>query len=154
MTRPTSKDAARGANRFSVLEVEPCSSDDDDNDNIVRSALFPDSLDASLFPPSSQRYYIRTVNLARSLTLKVQLQTLDDHRTIGVSALVDCGATSEFIDVEFVRGNNLPTRRLERPIPVYNVDGTLNEGGSISEEVELIVRTLNLLTPRTRECIT
>ncbi|KZV83629.1 hypothetical protein EXIGLDRAFT_592594, partial [Exidia glandulosa HHB12029] len=58
------------------------------------------------------------------LTLKVQLQTLDDHCTIGVSTLVDCGATSEFIGEEFVRVNNLPTRKLERPIPVYNVDGT------------------------------
>ena len=140
MTRPTSKDAARGANRFSVLEVEPCSSDDDPNDIVVHSALFPGTLDASLFPPTSERYYIRTVHLARSLTLKIQLQTLDSHHTIGVVSLVDCGATSEFISDAFVREHRLPTRKLERPIPVYNVDGTLNEGGSIREEVELIMR--------------
>jgi hypothetical protein len=32
------------------------------------------------------------------------------------------------------------TRALQRPIPVYNVDGTLNEAGSIKEVVDLVLR--------------
>jgi len=47
------------------------------------------------------------------------------------------------IDREFVRRNNIQTRRILLPIPVYNVDGSLNEGGPITEFVELWMATLN-----------
>src|SRR3979490_902645 len=43
-----------------------------------------------------------------------------------------------FIDIEFVRAKRLKTRRLPRAIPVYNIDGTPIEAGSIKEEVDLI----------------
>ena len=39
----------------------------------------------------------------------------------------------------YVEANNLTTRRLEKPVPVYNVDGTLNNAGSIKEEVDMIL---------------
>jgi hypothetical protein len=39
-----------------------------------------------------------------------------------------------------VKSNRLPTRKLSQPIPVFNVDGTANEAGSISEVVDLIIR--------------
>jgi predicted aspartyl protease len=58
----------------------------------------------------------------------------------GIRALVDCGATGLFIDREYVKSNRLPTRKLSRSIPVFNVDGTANEAGSISEVVELIIQ--------------
>jgi hypothetical protein len=53
---------------------------------------------------------------------------------------VDCGATRLFINREYVKSNRLPTKKLSWPIPVFNVDGTANEAGSISEVVELIIR--------------
>ena len=34
----------------------------------------------------------------------------------------------------------LTTRALQRPVPVYNVDGTPNEAGSIKEVVDLVLR--------------
>jgi len=43
------------------------------------------------------------------------------------------------------RNNWLHTRNLSKPIPVYNVDGTLNEAGSITEVVDLILRYPNHL---------
>jgi len=33
----------------------------------------------------------------------------------------------------------LPTRKLSQPIPVYNVDGMLNEAGSIRKVVDMIM---------------
>jgi len=33
----------------------------------------------------------------------------------------------------------LPTRKLSQPIPVYNVDGTLNEAGSIRKVIDMIM---------------
>ena len=35
--------------------------------------------------------------------------------------------------------NNLNTRLLPRAVPVYNVDGSLNQGGSITQEVDVIM---------------
>ena len=44
-----------------------------------------------------------------------------------------------FINWDFMQNNRLETTPLPRPIPVHNVDGTLNEHGSITEEIEVIL---------------
>jgi len=49
------------------------------------------------------------------------------------------GATGLFIDRGFVHRNGLKTHALDQPIKVYNVDGTLNQGGSITEEITLMI---------------
>jgi len=54
-------------------------------------------------------------------------------------AMVDTGATGDFIDQDFVTREKLPTCKLSQPIPVYNVDGMLNEAGSICEVVDVIM---------------
>jgi hypothetical protein len=56
------------------------------------------------------------------------------------SVLVDCGTTGLFIDTEYVHLNNISTRRLTTPIPVYNVDGTANEAGAITEIADVVLR--------------
>jgi len=48
-------------------------------------------------------------------------------------------ATGLFIDREYVKSNRLPTKKHSCTIPVFNVDGTANKAGSISEVVELII---------------
>jgi predicted aspartyl protease len=57
-----------------------------------------------------------------------------------VRALVDCGATSLFVDAGWVQANGIPTRSLSAPVAVYNVDGTLNEAGAIREVVMVILQ--------------
>ena len=56
---------------------------------------------------------------------------------------MDGRATGEFIDCHNAKSNRLHTRKLSKSIPVYNVDGTLNESGSITEVVDLILRYWN-----------
>ncbi|KIJ06944.1 hypothetical protein PAXINDRAFT_28783, partial [Paxillus involutus ATCC 200175] len=51
--------------------------------------------------------------------------------------LVDSGCTGSSIDSGFVRAKGLNAQPLPRPIPVYNADGTLNKGGSITHFVTL-----------------
>ena len=58
----------------------------------------------------------------------------------GVHALVDSGATGLFIDWDYVKSNQIPTKKLSQPIPVYNVDGTKNADGAISEVADLLLR--------------
>jgi hypothetical protein len=84
-----------------------------------------------------------TEDRRRSLTLKIELQTTDTGEVKSVKALLDSGATGMFIDRDYVKTNGLSTRTLSHPIPVRNVDGTLNEAGSVHEVVELILRYKN-----------
>ena len=56
-----------------------------------------------------------------------------------MTALLDSGATGLFIDSNFVAAEKLTTHLLTHPTPVYNVDGTLNEAGSICSVVDLIL---------------
>ena len=87
------------------------------------------------------RTYIRSAEPGpRSLSLKVEIQSTDTGVIKGVTALLDSGATGLFIDRDFVRAQGLTTRALTHPIPVRNVDGTLNASGAIQEVVDLILR--------------
>ena len=58
---------------------------------------------------------------------------------VNTNALVDCGATGDFIDEHFVERSKIPTRKLSQPILVYNVDGSLNEAGSITKVTDMIM---------------
>ena len=57
-----------------------------------------------------------------------------------MKALIDCGATGEFIDHEFVRAHELQTYQLPHPIGLYNADRLPNEIGKITEAIDLIVQ--------------
>jgi hypothetical protein len=58
---------------------------------------------------------------------------------MSVKALVDCGATGDFIDSEYIISRNLPVRRLSQPILVLNVDGSPNQAGGITSVVNMVV---------------
>ena len=73
------------------------------------------------------------------MKLDVELRTMDTSENFALKALLDCGATGLFIDQAYVQRNHLRTRELRCSIPVYNVDGTLNEAGSIRHIVELVL---------------
>ena len=47
--------------------------------------------------------------------------------------MVDSGASTLFINRRFVQENKVRTRKLKQPIRVYNIDGTENKAGAITE---------------------
>src|SRR5260221_1471532 len=56
--------------------------------------------------------------------------------TVRTQALVDCGAKgANYMDRVFVQENRIPTRILNKPISVLNVDGTENKAGKITHLV-------------------
>ena len=59
---------------------------------------------------------------------------MDTLEEVNSEAMVDSGATGDFIERA-----KLPTRRLSAPVPVYNVDGSLNEAGSIDRVVDILM---------------
>jgi hypothetical protein len=90
-----------------------------------------------ILPPSLT---INATGSEKQLKLQVEIKTTDDERTFRLEGLLDCGASGLFIDRDYVNRNRIPTRRLQRPIPVLNVDGTPNEAGAIKEVVSLVLR--------------
>src|SRR5437899_4581746 len=75
----------------------------------------------------------------RCILIPVHLRTTDTMQEVNSEAMVDCSATGDFVDEEFVQRTKLPTRRLSSPIPVFNVDGTPNEAGSIDKVVDVLM---------------
>jgi hypothetical protein len=71
--------------------------------------------------------------------LPIHLKTTDTMEEAATEAMVDTGVTGDFIDQDFVDQTGLPTHKLTQPIPVYNVDGTPNEVGSINKVVDMVM---------------
>ena len=92
--------------------------------------------EVAVSPPA---IYVLSNHSPRSLNLTVKLTTLTSLASVSVSALLDSGATGIFVSPEFVRRHKLETTPLPRPIPVRNVDGTPNENGAITEELEALL---------------
>ena len=75
----------------------------------------------------------------KCIMLPIHLKTTDTIEESSTEAMVDTGATGDFINQDFVTRTKLPTHKLSQPILVYNVDGTPNEAGSIHEVVDVIM---------------
>ena len=59
------------------------------------------------------------------------------HRTVKVAAMVNSGATALFIDKKYADSQKMWQTPLKHPIRLHNIDGTLNEAGSITHKVKL-----------------
>ena len=55
--------------------------------------------------------------------------------------LVDSGATDNFIHPRLIRQLGLGTQHLPRERKIWNIDGTANKAGMISEFMDLCVQT-------------
>ena len=62
------------------------------------------------------------------------------HKTTKIEALLDCGATHNFIDPRTIKTLAMGTNPLKQPLMVHNIDGTVNKGGTISHYCNLWVR--------------
>jgi len=56
-----------------------------------------------------------------------------------VKGLLDSGATTCFIDEEFIKQNRLNSIPMPIPVPIFNVDRTKNAKGMIKATVDLII---------------
>jgi len=74
-----------------------------------------------------------------SIILPIEVSTTDTSKVHSVKALLDSGAMGNFIDRDFVRTKDINTQSISRPIPVYNVDGSPNKVGQISEVVDVVL---------------
>jgi len=74
-----------------------------------------------------------------SLLLPVEIGTTDTSELYSIEALLDCGATGSLIDRDFVCLKGMNTWTLSHNIPVFNVNGSPNKAGQISEVVDVVL---------------
>jgi len=74
----------------------------------------------------------------RSVHIPVNLRSLS--LISEVDALIDSGATDNFISPTVIKRFNIPTQILAKSLPIRNVDGTPNKIGAITQAVDLALR--------------
>jgi len=73
----------------------------------------------------------------REVTVKIGLERIDTQEGVTVEALLDSGVTGLVMSSEFARKQGFKLKKLERPMNVRNVDGSLNKEGPIEYMVEV-----------------
>jgi len=56
-------------------------------------------------------------------------------------ALLDSGATENFINISYAQKLNLPIRRLTQERRLFNIDGTPNKAGTLKYYTNIVTRT-------------
>ena len=75
--------------------------------------------------------------LLREVTVKTGLKQEEEEEEIVVDALLDSGVIGLVMSEEFVRKHRFRKMKLERPIYVRNMNGTLNYAGPIVDTMEV-----------------
>src|SRR5260370_22443419 len=73
--------------------------------------------------------------------MRVLVSVQTNYKMTNAKALVDSGATDNFISPDFARRMGLGSTPLEQPRKVWNIDNTENKAGSITHSVMLDVQT-------------
>ena len=79
-----------------------------------------------------------------SITLRVTLVGQKTGREISARALLNSGAEGIIVDYAFAKTNKLTLQTLLPPIPVKNVDGTMNQQGAVRFTM---IQTIRIKSP-------
>ena len=129
-------------NKFTVLTIEDSNTIDSELVDILPlTPLIP----ALLRKPKWERRLPKLLFISAldargtSLLLPVEIGTMDTSELHSVKALLDSGVTGSFIDRDFICSKGINTWTLSCNIPVFNVDGSPNEAGQISEVIDILL---------------
>jgi len=68
--------------------------------------------------------------------LNIGVEKIDTYEGMMIKALLDSDATGIFMDRQTAARHGFKLQKLERPLMVKNMDGTVNSGGAITHQVE------------------
>jgi len=74
--------------------------------------------------------------MLREVWLNIGVEKIDMHEGVIIKALLDSGATEMFMNRQMAARHGFKLQKLERPLMVKNVDGTVNSGRAITYQVE------------------
>ena len=95
---------------------------------MIRSALLKHSSDSNVY-----------ISARKSMTVRFYTHSVA-KRAEGI-ALVDSGATENFMSLAYAKWLRLPILKLSKPRQIFNVDGTFNKGGELQYYTDLDVQT-------------
>ena len=107
--------------------------------NNVYSILRPEKLgnkSNSINTTERVRDVRRTLWPLREVWLKVGLEKLENHEGVAVKALLDSGTMGLFMNATFAKEKGFKMEKLQKPLLVRNMDGTINVGRAITHQVE------------------
>jgi len=84
----------------------------------------------------SRKEVRRTFKMLREVWLNIGVEKIDTHEGVMIKVLLDSSATGMFMNRQTVARHGFKLQKLERPLIVKNVDGTVNSGGAITYQVE------------------
>ena len=73
--------------------------------------------------------------------MSIQVYVNSVEKRTETTALVDCGATENFINTNYAYTMRLPLKHLPKPREVFNVDKMPNRQGPITHYTDLVVWT-------------
>lgn len=85
------------------------------------------------------QYVRRQSTHGKDLVKEVHIKTLEGIRSFTTKALIDSGCTGSAMNCSFVAEHKILTHDMAAPIPVYNVDGTMNQAGAITAYTEVCI---------------
>jgi len=74
--------------------------------------------------------------MLREVWLNIGVEKINTHEGVMIKVLLDSGATGMFMNRQTAARHGFKLQKLERPLMVKNVDGTMNSGGVITHQVE------------------
>ena len=74
--------------------------------------------------------------MLREVWLNIRVKKIDTHEGVTIKALLDSGATGMFMNRRTMAKHGFRLQKLERLIPVRNVNRTNNSKGAITHQVE------------------
>ena len=75
--------------------------------------------------------------MLREITVKIGLERVDTQKGITVEALLDSGATELVMSSKFAKKQGFKLKKLERPMNVRNVNGSLNKERPIENTMKV-----------------
>ena len=83
---------------------------------------------------------MKSVFACKHRSLKIPTLLQSSHRKAGKEVLVDSGATDNFISTKVLKFMKIGSLKLPKPRTIWNIDGTHNKAGAITDFVDLQVR--------------
>jgi len=112
----------------------------DRSNNTEKPTSQNDEVDARLAHAAWLRKTSENVYMSNRKAMSLKAYVHAAHRRTEASALLDSGATENFMSLVYAKWLKLPFKRLPYVRPLYNVDGTTNKTGLLKYYVDLQVQ--------------
>jgi len=116
-------------------------SKDEESVEIQNPTSQNDEADACLVHAAWLRKTSDNVYMSNRRSMNLRTYVHAAHRRTETTALLDSGATENFMNLMYAKWLKLPFKRLAQERPLFNVDGSTNKSGSIKYYTDLEMQT-------------